>query len=216
MISSSDSRLTSRFIASERLFTHIILDSSTTGVDSALDLFLRNDPKAEKAFKVHVNSWNTTEGIQVGIQALVAQNYGAEDKERVRESIKESFNLVAFVGILATLVLIVFRHKLFEIFTPGNLEAIELGSNYLLILGLSQAFMSIEIGLAGCFNGMSDTKTPAVLGVVNNLLRVPISLVLMPLVGVYGVWIAMSSTSILKGVAAMGLLYKKVKKYMAG
>jgi len=26
----------------------------------------------------------------------------------------------------------------------------------------------------------------------------------------------MSSTSILKGVAAMGLLYKKVKKYMAG
>lgn len=161
-------------------------------------------------------SWNTTEGIQVGIQALVAQNYGAEDKERVRESIKESFNLVAFVGILATLVLIVFRHKLFEIFTPGNLEAIELGSNYLLILGLSQAFMSIEIGLAGCFNGMSDTKTPAVLGVVNNLLRVPISLVLMPLVGVYGVWIAMSSTSILKGVAAMGLLYKKVKKYMAG
>lgn len=63
LISSSDSRLTSRFIASERLFTHIILDSSTTGVDSALDLFLRNDPKAEKAFKVHVNSWNTTEGL---------------------------------------------------------------------------------------------------------------------------------------------------------
>ena len=63
LISSSDSRLTSRFISSERLFTHIILDSSTTGVDSALDLFLRNDPKAEKAFKVHVNSWNTTEGL---------------------------------------------------------------------------------------------------------------------------------------------------------
>ncbi len=161
-------------------------------------------------------SWNTTEGIQVGIQALVAQNYGAEDKERVRESIKESFNLVAFIGVLATLVLIIFRHKLFEVFTPGDLEAIELGSNYLLILGLSQAFMSIEIGLAGCFNGMSDTKTPAILGVVNNLLRVPIALVLMPFVGVYGVWIAMSSTSILKGLTAMGLLYKKVKKYMAG
>ena len=161
-------------------------------------------------------SWNTTEGIQVGIQALVAQNYGAKDKKRVRESIKESFNLVAFIGILATLVLIIFRHKLFEIFTPGDLEAIELGANYLLIIGFSQAFMSIEIGLAGCFNGMSDTKTPAVLGVVNNLLRVPISLVLMPLVGVYGVWIAMSSTSILKGLAAMGLLYRKVKKYMAG
>ncbi|WP_299033319.1 MATE family efflux transporter [uncultured Anaerococcus sp.] len=159
-------------------------------------------------------SWNTTEGIQVGIQALVAQNYGAEDKKRVKESIKESFRLVAIIGIIATLVLIIFRHKLFEIFTPGDLEAIKLGANYLLILGLSQAFMSIEIGLAGCFNGMSDTKTPAILGVVNNLLRVPIAIVLMPFVGVYGVWIAMSATSIMKGLVAMTLIYKKVKKYM--
>ena len=159
-------------------------------------------------------SWNTTEGIQVGIQALVAQNYGAEDKKRVKESIKESFRLVAVIGIIATLVLIIFRHKLFEIFIPGDLEAIKLGANYLLILGLSQAFMSIEIGLAGCFNGMSDTKTPAILGVVNNLLRVPIAIVLMPCVGVYGVWIAMSATSIMKGLVAMTLIYKKVKKYM--
>ncbi|WP_311486845.1 MATE family efflux transporter [uncultured Anaerococcus sp.] len=161
-------------------------------------------------------SWNTTEGIQVGIQALVAQNYGAENKERVKGSIKESFRLVAIIGIIATLVLIVFRHKLFELFTPESKEAIELGANYLFILGLSQGFMAIEIGLAGCFNGMSDTKTPAILGVINNLLRIPIAIVLMPFVGVYGVWIAMSSTSIMKGLVAMTLIYRKVKKYMAG
>lgn len=161
-------------------------------------------------------SWNTTEGIQVGIQALVAQNYGAENKERVKGSIKESFRLVAIIGIIATLVLIIFRHKLFELFTPESKEAIELGANYLFILGLSQGFMAIEIGLAGCFNGMSDTKTPAILGVINNLLRIPIAIVLMPFVGVYGVWIAMSSTSIMKGLAAMTLIHRKVKKYMAG
>lgn len=161
-------------------------------------------------------SWNTTEGIQVGIQALVAQNYGAENKERVKGSIKESFRLVAIIGIIATLVLIIFRHKLFELFTPESKDAIELGANYLFILGLSQGFMAIEIGLAGCFNGMSDTKTPAILGVINNLLRIPIAIVLMPFVGVYGVWIAMSSTSIMKGLAAMTLIYRKVKKYMAG
>ena len=160
-------------------------------------------------------SWNTTEGIQVGIQALVAQNYGAGDKKRVEGSIKESFRLVAIIGIVATVFLIGFRHTLFELFTPDSKEAIELGSNYLFILGLSQAFMSIEIGLAGCFNGMSDTKTPAALGVINNLLRIPIAIVLMPYVGVYGVWIAMSATSIMKGLVAMTLIFRKVKKYMA-
>ena len=158
-------------------------------------------------------SWNTTEGIQVGIQALVAQNYGAENKKRVVESIKESFKLVAFIGILATIVLIGFRKGLFEIFTPGDPEAIKLGAAYLFILGTSQAFMAIEIGLAGCFNGMGDTKTPASLGVGANLFRIPIAILLMPKVGVYGVWIAMSVTSIAKGLLAMGLLYRKVNKY---
>lgn len=159
-------------------------------------------------------SWNTTEGIQVGIQALVAQNYGAENKERVRDSIKESFKLVAFIGLVASFVLIIFRFKLFSIFTPGDREAIKLGAAYLFILGLSQVFMSVEIGLAGCFNGMSDTKTPAALGVLSNIFRVPIAIVLMPIVGVYGVWIAMSATSIVKGLLATSLIYRKLKKYL--
>lgn len=159
-------------------------------------------------------SWNTTEGIQVGIQALVAQNYGAKLKERVKDSIIESFKLVAIIGLVASLVLIIFRLPLFKIFTPGDAEAINLGANYLFILGLSQLFMAIEIGLAGCFNGMADTKTPAVLGVLANLLRIPIAIVLMPIVGVYGVWIAMSATSIIKGILAMGLIRRKVKRYM--
>ena len=74
--------------------------------------------------------------------------------------------------------------------------------------------MSVEIGLAGCFNGMSDTKTPAALGVLSNIFRVPIAIVLMPIVGVYGVWIAMSATSIVKGLLATSLIYRKLKKYL--
>ena len=97
-------------------------------------------------------------------------------------------------------------------FMPHDPEAIRLGSIYLIILGLSQAFMSIEIGLAGAFNGLSDTRTPALIGVILNLFRIPISLVLMPILGVIGVWIAMSSTSIAKGVVSMYLLRCKVNR----
>lgn len=63
VIDSANSRLTSRYIDSENIFTHLILDSSTTGTDSALDYWLKNDPRAPSAFKVHVNSWNVTEGM---------------------------------------------------------------------------------------------------------------------------------------------------------
>lgn len=157
-------------------------------------------------------SWNTSEGLQVGIQALVAQNFGAGNAKRVIESIRESFKLISMIGVIATIVLVVFSEGLFTMFMPHDPEAIRLGSIYLIILGLSQAFMSIEIGLAGAFNGLSDTRTPALIGVILNLFRIPISLVLMPILGVIGVWIAMSSTSIAKGVVSMYLLRRKVNR----
>lgn len=157
-------------------------------------------------------SWNTTEGIQVGIQALVGQNYGAKKIKRVIEIIKVSLKLVGGIGLLASFVLFFFRHGLFTIFTPGDLKAISLGSDYLLILSLSQLMMAIEIGLAGAFNGLSDTKTPSIIGITMNTSRIPISLLLMPLIGVHGVWVSMSLTSNFKGLLSLALLRKKVKK----
>ena len=157
-------------------------------------------------------SWNTTEGIQVGIQALVGQNYGAKKFERVIEVIKVSLKLVMGIGLVASLFLFIFRHGLFTIFTPEDSEAIKLGSDYLLILSLSQLMMATEIGLAGAFNGLSDTKTPAIIGLVMNTSRIPISLILMPILGVHGVWISMSLTSNFKGILSLILLRKKVKK----
>ncbi|MCI5971450.1 MAG: MATE family efflux transporter [Anaerococcus sp.] len=157
-------------------------------------------------------SWNTTEGIQVGIQALVGQNYGAKKIDRVIDIIKVSFKLVASIGLIASLVLFFFRYNLFALFTPGDSEAISLGADYLLILSLSQLMMATEIGLAGAFNGLSDTKTPALIGLVMNTSRIPISLILMPFLGVHGVWIAMSLSSNFKGILAIIFLSRKVKK----
>ncbi|MDO5048140.1 MAG: MATE family efflux transporter [Anaerococcus sp.] len=157
-------------------------------------------------------SWNTTEGIQVGIQALVGQNFGAKKIERVREIIKVSFKLVAGIGLLGGLVLLIFRRELFTLFTPSDLEAIRLGSDYLLIISFSQFFMAVEIGLAGAFNGLSDTLTPALIGISMNLARVPLSLALMPILGVHGVWVSMSLSSIFKGSLAMALIRRKAKE----
>lgn len=39
-------------------------------------------------------TWNTTEGLQIGIAAMVGQNYGAKFLDRVHEVIKKSFKIV--------------------------------------------------------------------------------------------------------------------------
>lgn len=157
-------------------------------------------------------TWNTTEGLQVGIAAMVGQNYGAGLMERVKESIKKSFVILLVIGTISMLVLFAFRYQLFKLFVPNDKETIELGAIYLAILSFSQIFMATEIGLTGAFNGLGDTKTPAIIGMVSDFSRIPISKILMPIFGVSGVWLAMSLTSVAKGLLVVFMLVKKMKK----
>ena len=157
-------------------------------------------------------TWNTTEGLQVGIAAMVGQNYGAGLIVRVKESIKKSFVILLTIGTISMVVLFAFRYQLFKLFVPNDKETIELGAIYLAILSFSQIFMSTEIGLTGAFNGLGDTKTPAIVGMVSDFSRIPISKIFMPIFGVAGVWLAMSLTSVAKGLLVVFMLVKKMKK----
>lgn len=157
-------------------------------------------------------TWNTTEGLQIGIAAMVGQNYGAKLLDRVHEVIKKSFKIVFFIGAISMVVLFIFRYQLIRIFVPSDPETIELGALYLAILSASQIFMAVEIGLTGAFNGMGDTKTPAIIAIVLNTMRIPFSLVFMPIFEVAGVWLAMTLTSIFKGIFNMVLMKKRVRK----
>ena len=60
--------------------------------------------------------------------------------------------------------------------------------------------MSIEIGGSGFLSGIGDTRTPALINSILNVLRLPLALIFMPMMGVAGVWIGMSLTSVFKGV----------------
>lgn len=157
-------------------------------------------------------TWNTTEGLQVGIAAVVGQNYGAGLFDRVEKSIKKSFQIVATIGLISMVVLFTFRYPLMRIFIPTDPQTIELGAIYLMILSISQVFMATEIGLTGAFNGMGDTRTPARIAIFFNTIRIPLAYLLMGIFGVAGVWSAMTISSIFKGTSDAILLRRKVKR----
>lgn len=144
--------------------------------------------------------WMTTEGLAVAITALTGQNYGARLMDRVQEIYRVSMRSFLIIGTIASLVLIVFRYQLFHLFIPQDQDAIALGAVYLFILGFSEFFMAFEIGCTGLLNGVGDTRMPASVNSVLNFLRIPLALVFMPFFGVRGVWIAITISTILKGI----------------
>lgn len=157
-------------------------------------------------------SWMTTEGFASAITAFTGQNYGAKQLERIHLIFYTSIRSVGVIGIFATGILLGFRYDLFKLFMPNDPDAIALGAIYLFIFGLSQFFMSIEIGASSFLNGLSDTRTPALLNTFFNILRIPMALLFMPRFKVAGVWIAMSLSSVLKGIILYIVSRRRLKK----
>lgn len=162
-------------------------------------------------------TWMTTEGLQGAIIGFVGQNFGARLHKRLNRVISTSLKIVFGIGVIGTFVLITFRYRLFSLFIPNESDTIVIGASYLLILGMSQLFMAMEIGIAGVLNGLGETKSPAVVSMIFNILRIPMALALMPHYQFYGIWIAMTISSIFKGIFAYIMLIKekqKVEKYL--
>lgn len=146
-------------------------------------------------------SWMTSEGFSSAISAFVGQNYGAKKFSRIKDGYFQGMQIVGGIGMFATLLLIFAAELLISLFVPNDPIAIKEGINYLRILGLSQFFMSIEIGTAGAFNGIGKTLPPTINGIILNLLRIPMSIILSStLLGLSGVWWSISISSILKGI----------------
>lgn len=157
-------------------------------------------------------TWMTTEGFQAGIISFVGQNYGARNYERLKDIIKTSMFTVATIGLIGSFILITFRNNIYQLFLPGEEKLIKMGAYYLLILGFSQFFMAVEIGGAGVFSGLGDTKTPAMVSMFLNLLRIPMAIFFMQYFEFYGVWIAISLSSVFKGILQAVLLYIRTRK----
>ena len=120
--------------------------------------------------------------------------------------------IVNIIGIFATVLLFFFAENLFRLFIPKDPHAIVAGIDYLKILAFSQYFMTLEIGTTGMLNGLGLTRYPAINSMVFNVSRIPMALLLMPIFHVNGIWLAMTLSSVLKGIFLTIVYYYLRKK----
>lgn len=145
-------------------------------------------------------SWMTADGFAAAVNSFIAQNYGAGNRVRIRKGYVCSMGVVFVWGIVCTLLLMLCPGPIFRIFIT-EAAVLPLGIDYLVILGVSQLFMSVEITTAGAFSGFGKTVPPSVISIVFTALRIPLALFLCrtPL-ALNGIWWSITISSIFKGV----------------
>ena len=157
-------------------------------------------------------SWMSAEGFGSALNAFVAQNYGANDYQRVRKGTFSALKTSLVWGSMTTFVLLVFPGMIFSVFI-NEADIIPLGVDYLRILGFSQLFMCVESTLAGALNGLGKTFIPSSVSITLTAARIPLVMLLSATaLGLNGIWWSISISSICKGLVITACFLYVFKK----
>ena len=157
-------------------------------------------------------SWNTADGFGAALNAFIGQNYGAGKMDRVRKGYKAALWSVGTWGLFITAIFVFAPKAIAEIFFHEP-RAIAIAVGYLVIIGFSEAFMSVELMTVGALSGLGKTHLCSVISILFTSARIPLAVILSATsLGLEGIWWALSVTSIVKGVIFVCTFYRTTRK----
>jgi len=156
--------------------------------------------------KLEVLNYFVCVGMGSAATTLVGQSLGAGDPLRARRSAWRTLFLSCLPVGLVTVVLVAFPRAAVAVFIPDE-AVVEVGVTYVLLVGMTQLFMAAEVVLLGAFAGAGWTAVPATLEITLTAVRVPLAAWLVwQGWGVEAVWLAIASTTVVKGVVLGALM----------
>jgi len=141
-------------------------------------------------------------GISLAASTMVGQNLGAGKPKRAARCAWTAAGAGVGVTLVMSVLFLSIPGLIASVFTADP-EVHHIAVDYLIILGLSQFTMAIEIILEGAFSGSGDTLPPMIVSVPGSIARVPLAYFLAFGLGwgINGVWWTLTITTTVKALA---------------
>ncbi len=150
-------------------------------------------------------------GLTIATQALVGQSLGARNEKAALKTVRLSILSALIVQSIFALLFFVAAAWIMGIFSPGKVEVITIGAQYLRVLAPFMLIMPFGSAWSGAQYGAGKTKGPAMAALVANLLvKLPLAFILSRLtpMDTSGVWLAIG-ISVAVEVVITGIFYLK-------
>lgn len=140
-------------------------------------------------------------GFSAATATMVGQNLGARKPERAARCAWGSIKIVTVETFVVSMMFILLPRFIAGIFSSDP-AVIEIAVDYLVILGLSQVFMGVEIVLEGAFSGAGNTVPPMAVSIPGSIARLPLAYFFCFTldIGINGVWWTLTITSLFKAL----------------
>ncbi len=152
--------------------------------------------------------------LAMAMSTFAGQNAGAGQFDRVNAGTKKSVYIVAVFSLLMIAVMYLFGNPIIGIFT-NDPEVVEMGAQALRITSLMYIGLGLIYVLRGMLNGVGDTNFAMGIGFVEVVGRIGFACLLMmiPSVGLWGVWYTTGFTWMLAGgISVLRCIQGKWKK----
>ncbi len=147
-------------------------------------------------------------GFSIGISPIIGFQYGAGNRQKLRNIYKIAFLFVIVSSVLVVAVAVIFSPAIVTIFTKEQ-RTWELASVGFMIFAINFLFSGINITSSGFFTALSNGKVSALISFSRTLVFIVISLLILPRIfHITGAWLAILVAEFLTMIIS-GLMHRK-------
>jgi len=146
-------------------------------------------------------------GLSQGIETVVGQNLGREQPARAKRAVTYASGIIVAVLAVVSVVAVTFAAPITAVFIRGAQAStvIEIGADYLRIIGPTFAFLGVFQVLQGAFRGSGSTRAAMVFSILSLwAFRLPIAYLVGVVLatGASGIWTGIAASNVLALIAA--------------
>ena len=147
-------------------------------------------------------------GISVATAPVISYNYGANNREKIKETLKYSFITIGITAVLIQLILYFGGSFIIGLFVSEG-HVYELTVWALKLFSPVFIFIGINVFMSGYFTALGDGVNSALISTLRSLIFVIIFIIILPkIMGVNGIWITMPLSEIVTVFISM-IIYKR-------
>lgn len=163
------------------------------------------------AVKIDSFAYMPVQDFGNAFSTFIAQNYGANQHERIKQGIKSAMISVFIFSSIISLIVFILAPQLMSIFIDSeNIQTIQVGVQYLRIEGSFYFGIGVLFLLYGYYRAINHASMSVVLTIISLGTRVLLAYVLSSLVDVWGIWISVPIGWFLAD--ATGIIYYFIQK----
>ena len=152
-------------------------------------------------------------GFSMGVAPVISYNHGSQNLPLLKRIFKICIGFISISSILITIMALVSSPVIVEIFTPIGSATYDIAKTGFFLFSINYIFAGINIYSSSMFTAFSDGKVSALISFVRTFVLIVLNILLLPYLGVNGVWLAVPAAEFMTLFLSVYLFYKKRDVY---